>query len=597
MKIRKWNRILAVALSISLLAAGMAGCSGQDGAQAPGTSGQEAAGDPQAGQEAGQAAEDPQAGQEAGQAAEDPQAGQETGQAAEDPQAGQEAGQAAEDPQAGQEAGQEAGQAAPMEPFVYEPIDWDADMGTEEYTDMFDASEAQTTGNVRLETKMKGYTGEGYLTGFEEEQDSCSFTVEVPQEGSFDIHIVSAGLGGEKINNVGLDGNIVGSFTTPAEEFSESVLQRIYMEAGEHTISIQKSWGWIALDSLAISSSKQLPGSTFQVEGELINPNATDRAQRLMHYLKDMYGSYVLSGQFADKGLYSPEIIAIQKVTGDRLPAILGLDFMNYSPTFAEHGATADSVDRAIEYDALGGIVTFCWHWGAPEKYHKEGATWYRTFYADQVDMDLEAILDGEDEEGYELILRDIDAIAEQIAVLQEADVPILFRPLHEASGGWFWWGAYGPECCKRLWKLLYDRLTNYHGLNNLIWVWNGQSADWYPGDEYVDIIGEDLYPGNHVYSSQSGKFCEAVEYPETSKIVAMTENGCLFDPDLAFRDQAPWAWFCTWSGEFVVQGGYNILSEEYTEEYMVEKVYTHERVITLDELPDLKTYEGMQAQ
>ena len=99
--------------------------------------------------------------------------------------------------------------------------------------------------------------------------------------------------------------------------------------------------------------------------------------------------------------------------------------------------------------------------------------------------------MNGEDEEGYELLMKDIDAIAQQLLILQEADVPILWRPLHEASGGWFWWGASGAEAYKQLYILLYDKLTNEYGLNNLIWLWNGQDADWYPGDEYVD--GDEL--------------------------------------------------------------------------------------------------------
>lgn len=478
--------------------------------------------------------------------------------------------------------------------FVYDPIEWDSMEEEEDFAQMFDASEASTTGNVKLESRMDGFSGEGYLTGFESDGDSCAFQVNIPAAGSFDITIVSAGIGGEKVNDIGVDGNIVGNFTTSGEKFGESVLKSIYIEEGEHTISIQKNWGWIALDSLSIASSERLPGSAFQVDNGLVNPSATDRTVKLMQYLQDMYGSYVLSGQFADNGIYSPEIIAIKKVT-EKMPAVLGLDFMNYTPVFVQHGANASAIERALEYDQLGGIITFCWHWAAPEKYHKKDATWYRTFYTDSVDIDLTAILNGKDEEGYELLVQDIDAIAEQVSILQEADVPILFRPLHEASGAWFWWGASGPESYIQLWKLVFDRMTNYHGLNNIIWVWNGQSAEWYPGDAYVDIIGEDLYPGNRVYSSQSGKFREAVEYPQTSKIVAMTENGCLFDPDLAFRDQAPWAWFCTWSGEFVVQNGYHVLSEEYTEEYMVKKVYQHERVITLDELPDLKNYVSEQ--
>lgn len=99
------------------------------------------------------------------------------------------------------------------------------------------------------------------------------------------------------------------------------------------------------------------------------------------------------------------------------------------------------------------------------------------------------------------------------------------------------------------------------------------------------------IYPDKRVYLSQSGKFSEAAEYAGTPKLIALTENGCLFDPELAFRDQAPWLWFCTWSGEFVIRSGMPLLSEEYTEEAMVKKVYDDERVITLDELPDWKHY------
>ena len=179
-----------------------------------------------------------------------------------------------------------------------------------------------------------------------------------------------------------------------------------------------------------------------------------------------------------------------------------------------------------------------------------------------------------------------------KIKKLQDADVPILWRPLHEASGGWFWWGAAGPEAYIKLYQLLYDRLTNYHDIHNLIWVWNGQNKDWYPGDEYVDIVGTDIYPGERVYSAQVAKFDELVQWNgDNKKIVTLSENGCLFDPDLAFRDNAKWSYFATWQGEFVTLNNTYTLSEKYTEKDMVNKVYNHDKVITLDELPDLKTY------
>ena len=459
------------------------------------------------------------------------------------------------------------------------------------FEQIYDAAEAEMTGKVHLATQLSGYTGSGYLAGFESEGDSCSFQVEIPTAGSYDITVISAGMGGEKTNGITVDGETAGSFVTASEEFGEAVLQRVYLESGAHTIGIRTEWGWIGVDALKIKSAERLPESVFQVENALANPNATESAKGLMAYLQDIYGSYILSGQHSDKGVGGPEILALKKVNGDKTPAVLGLDFIDYTPSRVANGSSGISTKLAINFDAMGGINTFCWHWNAPEKYLTGSEPWYRGFYTEATNIDLAAIMNGEDEEGYELLLRDIDAIAEQISILQEADVPILFRPLHEASGGWFWWGASGPESYIELWKLVFQRMTEYHKLNNIIWVWNGQDEDWYPGDEYVDIIGEDIYPGKQVYLSQSGKFSQAVEYTDSPRMIALTENGCLFDPDQAFRDQAPWLWFCTWSGEFVVKNNLPLLSEEYTEEAMVKKVYEDERVITLDELPDWKHY------
>ena len=84
----------------------------------------------------------------------------------------------------------------------------------------------------------------------------------------------------------------------------------------------------------------------------------------------------------------------------------------------------------------------------------------------------------GEDAQGLALLDEDINIIAKALKTLQKKKIPVLFRPLHEASGGWFWWGASGAEPYKKLYIHLYDRLTNYHKLNNIIWVWNGDSAE-----------------------------------------------------------------------------------------------------------------------
>lgn len=250
----------------------------------------------------------------------------------------------------------------------------------------------------------------------------------------------------------------------------------------------------------------------------------------MMSYLCDNYGTKILSGQYCDTGEFGKEFQVIKKAT-DKTPAVLGLDFMEYTPSRVENGSVGHSTDLAMQFWKDGGIVTFCWHWNAPSKYLT--GQWYSGFYTESTNIDLAKIMNGEDQEGYDLLMEDIDAIASQLKILQEAGVPVLWRPLHEASGGWFWWGASGADAYKKLYILLYDKMTNEYGLNNLIWVWNGQDADWYPGDEYVDIIGEDIYPGERVYTSQVNKYLEAVHYTEAHKMVVLSENGCVFDPDL----------------------------------------------------------------
>ena len=167
----------------------------------------------------------------------------------------------------------------------------------------------------------------------------------------------------------------------------------------------------------------------------------------------------------------------------------------------------------------------------------------------------------------------------------------MLWRPLHEASGGWFWWGASGPEAYKWLWNLMFEKFTGEYHLNNLIWVWNGQHADWYPGDETVDIIGEDIYPGERVYNSQSSKFMDCLKYTSARKMIMLSENGCVPDPELMFRDGTVWSSYCTWGGDFILKSSkFNKPSEKYTEVWLLKKMYADERSVTRDDIPDLKS-------
>lgn len=309
-------------------------------------------------------------------------------------------------------------------------------------------------------------------------------------------------------------------------------------------------------------------------------------AQGVKAYLNANYGKFMLSGQYAES-LDAPEILAVCEQTG-KYPAVMGFDLLYHGHTARRNGKNAnDAIQGAIDWWNQGGLVTLCWHWFAPkDNLLTREQPWYKSFYSEATNFDLEKAMSGQDDEGYRLLLSDIDTAAEQLKKLRSAGVPVLWRPLHEASGGWFWWGRSGPDAYRALWNLMYDRMVNHHQLDHLIWVWNGQHADWYPGDDTVDIIGEDIYAEPRDYSAQKERFDAASAYTDQKKPVALSETGVIPDVDGLLANGFLWSWFCAWSGEYVVgpTGGY---SEAYTSAEMLYKAYNHPRVITLDELPD----------
>ena len=171
-------------------------------------------------------------------------------------------------------------------------------------------------------------------------------------------------------------------------------------------------------------------------------------------------------------------------------------------------------------------MVSLSWHWNAPtDLIDKTNNEWWRGFYTHATTFDINAVLGDPYGTKYQLVLRDLDAIAVQLQKFQDANLPLLWRPLHEASGGWFWWGAKGPGPFIELWRLMHDRFVNYHGLHNLIWVYTVGDAAWYPGDAYVDIVGMDIYPSDP-NTSMAGFWQDTQSRHEGVKLVALSESG-----------------------------------------------------------------------
>lgn len=460
---------------------------------------------------------------------------------------------------------------------------------------VYEAEDGVLSGNAKANDGGGIASGGKCVEGINSEGDSLTIKVNCDYTGFYDLDFLTLGDSG-RVDYVYIDGEQAGEITnTSPESFGDTYLLGVYLEKGEHNIEIRPYWGYVAYDCLKMTAASAVTEDTYKVTKPLSNPNADDNAKRLYNFLCDIYGKYSLAGQYADKGRMSKELEEIKEATGKEF-SVIGLDMMGYDSTSQSHGDNPASIEYAYDwYVNGGGIVQMLWHWRVPGKFCKNDADnpWYSAFYKEGTTIDLDKVMNGEDEEGYQLLMDDIDIIGTQLERLRDEGVPVLWRPLHEASGGWFWWGNCSPESYKKLWNVMYDKLTNEHNLTNLIWIWNGQSAEWYPGDETVDIVGWDIYQGNLVYTSQSGRFNDmAKNYGTEHKLIAITENGCVPDPDLTFRDNARWLFWGTWSDPFTLKLKV-VLNEEYTEKSQLIKTYNHERVLTLDELPDLKNYRA----
>lgn len=464
-----------------------------------------------------------------------------------------------------------------------------------------EAEEGKISGGAAvLDQKFAGDFSAGGFVSIAAKDDAVEFEAEFPADGSYDITIIAAADKEGVSNLITVDGASLTSFKTNTAEFGENAAENVLIPKGKHTVGIKGSDGACYIDRLIITPAKEIDLSQYEVSNTLSNPNATEETRRLYNFLTDVYGKYTISGQYSSNNLGADcrEFSEIKKYT-EKTPAILGLDLIEASPSRVANGSEGgDMVPlQAMDWwNNKGGIVSMCWHWNAPEPYlNYNGAAWWEGFYSDKTSFNLGKALDGSDPEGYDYLIRDIDAIAEILMTLDDNHVPILWRPLHEGGGDpkwknpWFWWGSSGADAYIELWKLMYDRLTNVHNINNLIWVWNGQDPTYYPGDEYVDIIGYDCYPEELDSSSQKDTYDLMKTVTDTNKIIAMTENGSMFDPDAAFNDGSRWAWFSTWNGEFTLKDMQ--LSDQYTSIDLWKKIYNSERVLTLDELPDLKNY------
>lgn len=338
--------------------------------------------------------------------------------------------------------------------------------------------------------------------------------------------------------------------------------------------------------------------TTFSPD-KLCNSQANAAAQKVYSILCQLYGSRIISGTVANVDWNTREAENVKSWTG-KYPALNAFDFINF------HSSKDVNAKGWLDYADIspvkrwwdaGGLVSCMWHW----QVLANNGTDYTCSPGNgdkETSIDLNDI-DNPSSSTYKQLIKDMDQIAGYLGKLQAAGIPVIWRPLHEAAGNtyefdggkaWFWWGAQGAEPFKKLWRLMYDRFTRVHHLNNLIWVWTSQTADesWYPGDDVVDIIGRDRY-GLLQYPAMKDFKNLTSAYPH--KLITLAECGNGDSNDIAplgkiWDKGAHFSWFMTWY-DYDYNNGKGA-DHRFAGAAWWKDAFSHDYVVTRDEMKSL---------
>lgn len=457
----------------------------------------------------------------------------------------------------------------------------------------------------------------GQLVFLQDAGETATVTVNVKEAGMYTLTIATYTPYGAKTHNLLINDVDQGqiSFVENTEGVVETELGKFKLNAGDNTITVKSSWGWTYLDYIRVDTAS-LPAITSS--NKLSDSKAISATQSLMNYLADVYGKHIISGQ-QEIYQYGPhdfewEFEYIKEKTGE-YPAIRGFDYGNFTcPAF---GSDDGSTTRIIDWvKNKNGIATSSWHLNVPTDFasYTSGSKvdWSQTTYSEKTDFSpSKAATPGTKENEY--YMQALTTLAAEFKKLEAENIPVIWRPLHEAEGGggetgsWFWWGREGSEAYKKLWIYTYKTLTEDFDCHNLIWEWNSYayatSKDWYPGDEYVDLIAYDKYnctdwsSGNpvliHNDSAISGTFYNLVDMYEGKKMIAMSENDSIPTLENLLTEKAGWLYFCPWYDggsdniNFLSNPVFNTVEDLTT-------MYQSDYCISLDELPEnLYSYES----
>jgi mannan endo-1,4-beta-mannosidase len=291
-----------------------------------------------------------------------------------------------------------------------------------------------------------------------------------------------------------------------------------------------------------------------------VTPNASPETRALLKFFYSISGKSTLTGQHNYPNTKGRNSQFAAGYTG-KTPIVFSTDW-----GFAMEGdkdsyrARPDIVEEVKRQHRLGSIITICWHAVPPTA--DEPVVF--SPQSESSSPDSLATVQGQlqDRQYKELLTpgtglythwcAQVDTIAVYLKQLQDAHIPILWRPYHEMNGNWFWWGGRGGDNgTAALYRQLFERLTNHHKLDNLIWVWSVdrpkkpemQFKDFFPGSSYLDILSLDVYGNEFVQS-----YYDSLVVLSNGKPLMLAEVGN--PPSIEIlRNQPKWSAYVIWAG------------------------------------------------
>ena len=423
--------------------------------------------------------------------------------------------------------------------------------------------EAESATYYKCEVASDAKYSKGKALRMTDEGASIRFTVQIDQRDKYRIAVAGDGIGGEKQVNCEINGN---SCSFKVNQYGEVEIGAFMLNQGSNNIVITPSWTWYHIDYISILGKAD--NLNFDLSPSPVDAQATPAAQKLYQYLYEHFGENTISGMMlGDMSSYNGDVTqhddlkAVYQASG-KYPLLVGVDMMNATGKSENYSYNIDYTRRMVsaakDIYRRGGIPAFTWHWRDPSRSTD-------AFYTADSQVGVSAALnrDGSwntSSQLYRYLIQDIDAIADHFLELQDEGMACIFRPLHESSGKWFWWGREGAQNFQKLYHLLYHEMVDVKGVHNVIWVWNAgaDDQDWDPGSEYYDVVSADIYNPAFDYQSCYPTFDQLKQLTRGKKIIALSENGPIPDMDKEVEDRAVWSWWMpwyeTWNGGYVKQ-------------------------------------------